>query len=936
MAAPVHIRHVRNWIRDPATRLWRRAISTDLGAVGAMGAYFVPDDRRGVNGSQGFQQGMLERRLLEEGSFAISLPNDVGSDGLHHLDRFTILAEQAGYDYKAGDEWVEVYEGESPGGRLLFVGTPTRYQITKSKLTLQGYDGFWLLKRARESGAGFWRHAPRDVFEHYTGIWQARVAEDFSSGVGAITTNMTLTGGTLFMADQAAPPPPYFYAYPAGETVNLSVPTTPWRWECQLNNVNPVKNFLAIAGSTEGWLRFGLGGSAPTTTATGYGLTACCIDVKVHQNQPHEVWLIHGDGASTHLNEKVKTTFTSITHLAIEGRGEWVYYYVNGVLVGSSHIVGNMTAMVPSFVAWNGTAGPNPDHLSVNIESLTLRKRVSFLQQSSKGDLRLPGVPTPGGLYGRYYDVSDRPFTGVGANALNYLFLDQMTREPYATRIDKTIDFAPDALDPAQWVPKGTPGGDNVFVRWVGSVYLDLDNFDYAFRMINVDDRARLYVGKTVYGNALLDDIQGAGAAAHTLGPSNWVKAGNGGGGAPAGATGILTGQRSGWYPVVIECQINNGLSSIQFQYEKSNAVGTWTTVPSTELSPYGIVHDNNRYDSHYEAIKALGDTYGYQYTCEPRSLESGEFPGVLAPYVRVGRDTDYVLEEAASVEHQLEGNAEDLVTALYADGSGISDQKNAAQISVEVLDFSELASHFMVHEEYESLAEISELTLLLQRLSSLVALRSSPWEDTRSRPAQSKRELRDTFPLTGALAEFGWLPGDGLRLALPTLRIKDNTPRQILGTTWDYTPSGLKSPAASFKQRPKNLLLELRRLASQALNPQRNYQQQLTVCPGGVASYTVVSGFPTSSQVALPWQVAKVVSAEVIALSQAGTSSWTVLINGVSTGVALDASRTRVDITGYLARRTPEWPMVYAEMSKVGGGAGDSIIFQLVLTVAI
>ena len=166
---PVHVRHIV------------LATATTPGAVQVLGQWFVPADRAGVNGPGGFIAGEIEDRLGEEGAGKIAFPNTVGGDGVRHLDRFACLAPDR--KYEPGDEWLEVYEGPGPVGDLIGVFTPAGDRtITRSRIEILVRDGLYLQKKQRETAAGIWNHAPRDVIEHYSGAWQVLLADEFEHG----------------------------------------------------------------------------------------------------------------------------------------------------------------------------------------------------------------------------------------------------------------------------------------------------------------------------------------------------------------------------------------------------------------------------------------------------------------------------------------------------------------------------------------------------------------------------------------------------------------------------------------------------------------------------------------------------------------------------------------------------------------------------------
>jgi hypothetical protein len=192
---PVHIRHIVD------------GDAFDPGAVPVFARYMVPQDRRGVNGRQGFQSGQNNRKLREEADFTLVFPNDVGGDGVMHRDRFRILADTG--SYRIGDEWIEVYEGDPPGGDLVAVVTPVDYTINRTSIELHCKDALITQTHSRETAGGLqWIAAPRDVFDHYTSGWEAWAADDFPrDGRFSYSTSVQTTADGRWSYQEAAHSP---------------------------------------------------------------------------------------------------------------------------------------------------------------------------------------------------------------------------------------------------------------------------------------------------------------------------------------------------------------------------------------------------------------------------------------------------------------------------------------------------------------------------------------------------------------------------------------------------------------------------------------------------------------------------------------------------------------------------------------------------------
>jgi len=334
--------------------------------------------------------------------------------------------------------------------------------------------------------------------------------------------------------------------------------------------------------------------------------------------------------------------------------------------------------------------------------------------------------------------------------------------------------------------------------------------------------------------------------------------------------------------------------------------------------SPIGVYEEHVRYDSHFDTLKAVVEAFGYQFLVEPKSLESGLFPGQLAPRVRVGRDTEYVLDAADATGYGLRINAEDVADTLLADAAGLADTEGA-QLTAESINFEQLGGHMVASQEYTSLSEISFPILFQQRLDSMMVLRGSAWEEVSATP-RGGRELLDSFPLTGTLAEFSWLPGDGVRLRLDSVGVHDVLPRQILGLTRQFVQGGMTGVTASFRQRPRNLREMLRQVSRTALNQIRNYQGQIGVASGTVGVFAAIDD-NDMTRVVLPlsWQ-AQVLTAEFVVVAKSDSSTMNVEINGTNRFTV--TATGRYDVRAYVGPLTAADKVMQARLT---GGTGTA-----------
>lgn len=877
-----------------------RVIQPDPAGTPVLGTGFsVAHDLRGPGS---FAAGTIEARLYDTGGGTLKLANAAGADGAANLNRFRCLTDPA---YAPGDEWVEVWEDTD----LIGVFTPTGGSVDRGTITLTGEDATSLLKRTREGQFGYWRHAPRDVIEHYGRVWRAMIAEGFEASgptfsYGSSSSSDGTWGTFHCESDQTNRPGTMRLRAPGGDIASListgsvgtlggsaADPHMPWRFD-----ITFTRSGLPMAEVGIGLYRSGFTGPGYLYASSDFSANAIAM----------------AGGFQFDAGRNVAAP--APTTVSIEHHAGWVYLTVNGKVAAIMALDPAGNANYYLGIRLDNSSAPGPD-VTVDVQSISFRRADRLLVNNRAGDYRLPGAPTPGGLWGEYFDANDLVAT-YGATMASTVMLNP-TRDPAATRLEPGVNYP--AANPPAWRPNGVPQ-DYFAARYTGSVYLDLDSTDVAVR-VTCDDEATVWVGRTRGG-----EHAAYATGAPGVGASSWLKAGSSSASAPSGATGPLAGMRSGWYPIVVEYKQITGSAGIILEWESSAAVGTWTVIPPAKLSPYGVHRALVRNESHLDALKAVADTYGYQWTTDPRSLGSGEFPGRITPSVRVGRDTERQLGETEATDLSRQVSLDQRADALQADAAGIADPDGAAQLTAEALNLPAMLNHMTIGQDYESLADISEQALLEQRLATLLALRASPWEEVGARPPGG-REYLDAWPLTGSLAEFAWGPGDGIRLNLPSVGVVDATPRQILGLAREFTPTGLRPPTASFRPRPRSLVAALRDLRRTALGPQRNYQQQLAVQTGSLGSSIAAAAPDAYSRLYIP-NLDQVATGRLEVVNKSDQSAWDLEVNGT---VRLSVTRPgSYDITAWL---TPGYN--YARLVASGGSTG-SFTVRLNLTVRV
>lgn len=362
---------------------------------------------------------------------------------------------------------------------------------------------------------------------------------------------------------------------------------------------------------------------------------------------------------------------------------------------------------------------------------------------------------------------------------------------------------------------------------------------------------------------------------------------------------------------------------------------GTVQASSMVPLSPQGFFAQQVRSESHYELIRSFAEEWGLQWTCRPMSLESGEFPGRMCPRLQEGRQTDYVIDHSNVIGPQVTILADDTADTLLIDAQGLADNTGAGQLQAEVFNFFELSAHALTNTEYDSPGDIQVLQQLITRANSLLALRSSPWTQLEAQ-ARGKRTLTDTWPLSGILAEFPWLPGEGIRAQLPLIGVEDSSTRQLWGMKWPIFPDGIGAPSPVFKQRPRSVKEAIRHVITALRSKTRNYQGQFAIQDASLGGLTYNNGVLTVSggagdqytRMTLPPNLTKVKAAtlSVQTLTRTPPITWTLEINGVSTGIVV-TSAGPINVLPYLARDQETTARMYARLVGTGTGSGSYTI---------
>lgn len=801
-----------------------------------------------VPASQDFVSGSWTGRLGDAGEAQLVFPNATSSDGEPWRDRF---------DPTGHLQFVEV----RLNGFLEVVGVIDQVTTDQQGVTVHAYDAFWLLKKAYVRD---WvvTQAPRDVIERGTALWTPFIADNFPASSTIVGTTLTTPTNTWGAAGGSGAT----LSVGASGGINCTVPGN-----TGTNHAATVESDLVVPlATTAVWRATATvhnvklqpeGAAAPQFISLFVGN---CYD-DLGNNDEYELWLRASTAVLVINDAAVSDTETTVPPatsyaLALESDGEWVSAFVNGQLVGC--LRRQHPASTGYFAGVQLDDGGQSGAASMTIDNCFLAYAAPFLQQGSdKGDYVLPGdastYPT-GGLHARYFNDLD---LSASFSRLSQIMAPPRTQTygasspaEYANQQDATIN--------GQANP--TPGAttSNWSVRWFGAIYLKLSAGNFAFQLnwpgnIPQPVAARLWIGRTKFGDQIIDAwtySQSAGAA-----NSNSVN-----------LQALLTGTNSdgttsakdGWYPIVIEYSVDStalGAPTLYFTLVPvtyTDPGGTSipsgsgaTLVPATSLSPLGCVDQRYQGISHFDLIQQTAQAFDHQIAVKPQPLESGLFPGVLAPRIREGQDTDIVLKPDLTPRDDAEGllnysstlDSSDFASSLQGNGAGLQ-TGTQGQLQELVYDPATLQASLFDAQQWQDFSDAAFPSLLQALLNSQLGLQLEPWQLLSADPNGRPRKAF-TWPLTGATASMRWRPGDGVRINAPLINVIDTAPRQMLVITRNIAPHGITSTQGTFANRPKNPARALKRQLYTATRLQRNYQRQIVTLNGQFVNSAVAAG---------------------------------------------------------------------------------------------
>jgi hypothetical protein len=777
-------------------------------------AYFVREEvalgSDGCNGRMGWQAAQTTAVLEGDGSFTVAFANTTGDDGVLHRRRFRILTDEA---YEPGEAWIEFWRDPND---LIFVGTPTDYEVTGSTVTLKGADLCEVLTGSLSSELDVWDgHSPVDVMRHY-----ARLVV---LGLGLDLSNVTVTGTA------AAWSAPYRQAVAAG-----ALEGDCWTVEARMRCLSPrpTGNGTCVAA-----LRLFNGATQLIYLYADLYEGKCEVTAAGLRN--------------TLFGKRVGLLVPGDVSVRVVARYERMRVYVAGELVADWR-------RAPPYQAPSGAEAINLQAYSTTttlaLDGFHADTLAPFASRGPEPvNRQTPGIPPATGLRARYWSGQVAAQQEPGSPYTYRSRLNRVAEEAVADRIEPTLN-----LEGA--VPPYVPG--TYYARWEGSIYLDLATSDRNLRGSGGGSIWRVYVGRTMRSEPLLD---------------GWSS---------GTAPGVLTSgslrewlgtSEAGWYPVVIESSYPGAAVTMKLEDQVAPS-GGFAVVPQSRLSPQGCYSDTIKDTAHRKALDDVSRAFGLQWRIAPKSLESGEFPGQLEVGPLLGKQTSVVLDDSdVGTQAQVQGNAADVMDGLVLDAAGLADPKGSGQLSAQVVDYERARGHMALRQTYESLSEISDEALLKQRADSLLALRSSVNEQVGVRP-RGQRDVVDLIPLTGVKAKFDWRPGDGVMLRLENIDVWDESPRQMTSVQWALRHGGVGLPTVGFRQRPRDIKTAIRKLTSAIYSPRRTYQGQIAVQTGTIGG---TGGQDAYSRIPLP-AAARLV-ALIANVTQVSGSGWVLQVNGVN-----------------------------------------------------
>jgi hypothetical protein len=430
MTAPRSVDPSSVWVRHIIRGTEGQPTATALGRVFFVRADALGSD--GIGGREGWQAAQTTAVLEDDGSFQIELPNIAGSDGVLHRERFAVFTDPT---YEPGEEWLEFYRDPND---IIFAGTPTDGEKTKSKVVLSGKDLTVVLAGSLSTDVDAWdAAAPADVLGHY-----ARIAV---LAHGDTTQESKTVAGT-------------FTAFPGASLTGMSDDC--WSAEARLR-----------------WT------SAPPTE-TGVGLLALNTNLDETSLQ---VDMYDGSVAFYGVSltggpikgKRQGLLVPGPVDLRIVAFYDHLFAFVAGELVAEYRRPApwpEMTAAV-AYVK-GGTATKD----GIQVTTLAAFANKGAIER------KLPGIPPATGLRAQYWNAA--PIYAQNAAAADRIarFWPLTGEEANVERVEPTLNVSGTAPN--------MPGA--FVVRWSGAIFLDLASTNRQIRLAGLKGNVRIYVGRTL------------------------------------------------------------------------------------------------------------------------------------------------------------------------------------------------------------------------------------------------------------------------------------------------------------------------------------------------------------------------------------------------------------------------------------------------------
>lgn len=919
------VRHI-----GPAFAIWPDTPAPQFSVLAASTMVARPLPMSNLPSSPDLASGSWTGRLGDAGEAILTFPNATASDGVPWRSRF---------DPTGHLQFLEI----SRNGEIEFVGLIDQVPvINQQQVQVHCSDGWWLLKKAYERD---WivTQAPRDVIERATQMWVPTVADNFpaSATISGATLTTPYASWSLNTASSGA--------VSIGQSGGLALSTA-----ASATSVAQASTSKTFAVSAQAWRSSALAQAVnPTSNSVTLQVTesGASYFIQLFNGYAYFGW---GTGGS---HTEARLPAAASYGLALESDGEWVSGFVNGQLVGMVRRLTAATASLETLLEINNGAGALAG--SVTFISTLTEVLQPFLQRGTdKGDYVLPGDASTypsGGLHARYFNDNDLQ---SDANAISKVLAPARTNaylgsggSEYMNQQDPQIN----AQDPPGFTQPNSGAGTALqtwwSAVWFGAIYLKLSAGSYTFELLKpqaAQCAVRLWIGQTQFGQQLVDDWSFSSAnTAYTFSVSATTLAGTLGYGAGTAA-------RDGWYPIKLEYAIGStanhapelAMTAAPVAYTDPGGTAIATNinaaVPATSLSPLGCADQRYQGIAHFDLAQQTAQAYGYQLSVEPKQLESGLFPGVLAPRIREGHDTDIIL--APDTEPRQDGenilnyssglDATDLATSLQGNGAGFQNG-NTGQLQAMVYDPETILNSLCDIQQWTDFSDASYTSLLHALLNSQLALQLQPWQLLSADPNGSPRQSF-TWPLTGALQKMMWRPGDGLRIQAPDINVFDTAPRQMLTVTRNILPNGVASTQAAFALRPRTPAHTLKTVAYKATRWARNYQRDRVALTGPFEQATLAAGATdTGYSIVTLLPNDTLIAAYLRIVYNSGTMPLHILVNGTDQTTSLNGTWTQVPVVlNILAVAAPDANgALYAQLMNEGASS-TTVQYQLVVDV--